>query len=744
MAWYSNQWSYRKQIVIQSTQVLAPLIDFTVEVSLIDAGMIGKVQAGGGDILFTTDDELTKIPHEIELYNDTSGTILAWVGIANLSDTVDATIYMYYGNPSAANQEDVANTWDSSVVSIWHLDESPDDLLPEFKDKISGFHGSASGSLVADAQQTGQIHNAIDFSGANDYIAIPHQDELAQTLTMTISAWVNHEVTDTNDAILSKYQHVTDTSWAVQSSGTNAMRMFLADSLTSSGSDYATTANNVLTTGSWNHVVWIYNGAGSGDADKIKCYVDGVDQSLTMTGTIPASLPAATAELQIGRLNTLNRYWNGLIDEVRYESTNRSGDWVTTTFNNQSNPSAFMTIGLEELIPWYDLGWILRKPLTINGPLVMGNLTDFTILVAITDADLLADAQASGNDILFTDDDDITKLSHEIQSYDNTTGALIAWVKIPQLVQSNDKIINMYYGNPTAIAQEDRNGTWNDDFAGVWHFEGLVTDPILDSSRVGFTMASRNMSDGDHEVPSQIGQGYWFKGSDDYLVLFDRPALDVTDNVTFSCWFRMNFDEADHTIISKANHGTSSTFALTTKASSSLRIFIYDSPTGSGNDYASTPDNTVLPNLWHRVAFVYNGSGSANADRLKFYRNDSEETLTFNGTIPSSLIVSTADLEFGRFGSVIERHLQGYIDEPRLSVIPRSLEWLQTEYHTEATPNLFLTVGSPEDSPIVGIIPGEGRAVGTSSVIAIGARLGLFTRRGMLLPCYRRRRRVNA
>ena len=41
-----------------------------------------------------------------------------------------------------------------------------------------------------------------------------------------------------------------------------------------------------------------------------------------------------------------------------------------------------------------------------------------TTTVDITDADLQAKAQASGNDILFTSADGATKLSHEIETYD--------------------------------------------------------------------------------------------------------------------------------------------------------------------------------------------------------------------------------------------------------------------------------------------------------------------------------------
>jgi hypothetical protein len=41
-------------------------------------------------------------------------------------------------------------------------------------------------------------------------------------------------------------------------------------------------------------------------------------------------------------------YFAGSIDEVRVSSIVRSANWVTTEFKNQSNPSAFYSIGAQQ------------------------------------------------------------------------------------------------------------------------------------------------------------------------------------------------------------------------------------------------------------------------------------------------------------------------------------------------------------------------------------------------------------
>ena len=41
-----------------------------------------------------------QLDHEIESYNATNGTLVAWVRIPSLNPSGDTTIYMYYGNSS--------------------------------------------------------------------------------------------------------------------------------------------------------------------------------------------------------------------------------------------------------------------------------------------------------------------------------------------------------------------------------------------------------------------------------------------------------------------------------------------------------------------------------------------------------------------------------------------------------------------------------------------------------------------
>ena len=65
--------------------------------------------------------------------------------------------------------------------------------------------------------------------------------------------------------------------------------------------------------------------------------------------------------------------------------------------------------------------WPCRQMITIDPSNVSGELTDFPVLVRITDSanPLFTRTQPDGRDIVFTSSDGTTKLSHEIEYYNN-------------------------------------------------------------------------------------------------------------------------------------------------------------------------------------------------------------------------------------------------------------------------------------------------------------------------------------
>ena len=139
-----------------------------------------------------------------------------------------------------------------------------------------------------------------------------------------------------------------------------------------------------------------------------------------------------------------------------------------------------------------DLLFGFRKSITIDhlkftDASCGATLSNFPVLVSLTDAELKHVDEATpgnvadleGDDIIFRSYDAATcspssapcGLDHEIEKYDPTTGQLIAWVRIPVLntkTASSDTVIYMYYGNSdVATSSEDAAGVWDSNYMGV-------------------------------------------------------------------------------------------------------------------------------------------------------------------------------------------------------------------------------------------------------------------------------------
>ena len=170
---------------------------------------------------------------------------------------------------------------------------------------------------------------------------------------------------------------------------------------------------------------------------------------------------------------------------------------------------------------WYDTDWEYRNKITVSLNSVISNdLSDFPVLIKFTDNDLKQANESEGRDFVFTESDGITKLSHEIEYFDNTTGEIVAWVNFPTLSASSSTDVYIYYkGNTVGYNSAD---VWNDDYIWVWHLNQTSTGTTGE-----FKDATSNGNDGrggggtdvgfnsariPHITDGQIGKGQHLKG----------------------------------------------------------------------------------------------------------------------------------------------------------------------------------------------------------------------------------------
>jgi hypothetical protein len=318
-----SAWSYRKAITVDSAKVDADLTDFPVVIHLdSDSDLAERAQASGDDIKFE-DPNGTQLSHEIESYDGSTGTLWAHVKVPSLLSTSDTTIYLYYGNPDAANQESVADVWSNGYEAVYHLDESASGTgnTDIYKDSTANNHHGDD--LVSDTSQTGRIYQGQEFDGSDDYVEV---GDIGVTGKWTVTFW---GATFTQDTVM--YPVATGSDPAAIDIGEfdgNGVFFYDGFNIIGDGGSYSLgTTTRVSVTQ---------------DTGTYGIFRDG---ALKNTG---AGISTDLDAVNFGRRADDNWYTDCFVDEVRMSSVARSDAWISTAYTSQTDPLSFYSVGPEE------------------------------------------------------------------------------------------------------------------------------------------------------------------------------------------------------------------------------------------------------------------------------------------------------------------------------------------------------------------------------------------------------------
>lgn len=340
-------------------------------------------------------------------------------------------------------------------------------------------------------------------------------------------------------------------------------------------------------------------------------------------------------------------------------------------------------------------------PLTIN----VGNttaLSNFPYLVSITDPTLAITSGGCSNkvqypggtehDFDFTDANGV-ELPYEIESYDQTAGKLLAWVNIPTLAASGNTTINLLFGSVTNPAHNTafHQATWANDYQAVYHLNDAVStgSTVTDATGSGNTGVTTNMASADL-VTGKIGNAYTFNGSTSSKAITVVPAngsrsVTLTGTFTLSAWVTVAAT-ADQKIITNQGPAGSS--------SGGYKLGVYNNniPESESGTAINRGTATVAPVMsvntspatWYYVQSVYNGS------QLITYENGKPYQTLATTVNPSSL--TNMYIGVGEGGT--QYYYNGLIDEPRVSNVAKTTDWLLAEYNNQNTPASYITKGS--------------------------------------------------
>jgi len=250
-----------------------------------------------------------------------------WVKVPNINSSEDTILYIYFdndkpdntiyvGNPNSSPAE---NVWDSNFVFVSHMRDDPDTRY--IRDSTGNNNdGTKKGANEPQVVTTGQIDDAQDFDGLNDYITRTSFSSVGTAYT--IKVWI--------------YLTKIGASQTIVALGDLYPRLMLFSN------------NKLLIYGSGNTYLWGTKVFGAGDLNKWwhitvvvpnsltstnwKIYLNGADDSGAVTNNNNGASPATL--YWIGSRSGAE-YFDGIIDETRISSDVCSVAWVKASYETQ-------------------------------------------------------------------------------------------------------------------------------------------------------------------------------------------------------------------------------------------------------------------------------------------------------------------------------------------------------------------------------------------------------------------------
>jgi len=374
---------------------------------------------------------------------------------------------------------------------------------------------------------------------------------------------------------------------------------------------------------------------------------------------------------------------------------------------------------------WYNNSWEQRKKITTSlNTVISSDLTDFPALISFTDSDLTQTTESDGTDIVFTASDGTTELAYEIERFDQSTGEVIAWVKIPTVSASDNTDIYLYY---KGTATSSSSSVWDSSYKLVWHLNQTSTGTVREFSDVSDTGndgtggGTGDMTQDEDRRPTRveakIGYGQSFdgptqsggsEGSGDFIWSQDVSNWpgnngSTSDNdTTVEFWAKIDDDHANENDMDFFGYragGKDNEFTLFKVASLNLVVrgqvpALFDSDVD-----ATTSD-------WTHLMIVYDPGGTSKIYQDGELAEQVDGTSGNKGQRHNGEFVLGGEIDDGPCCKV-NNELQGDLDEFRVSNTVRSADWAAASYANQNDPSSFLTIG-PEGPLTVTITSSSG------------------------------------
>jgi chitodextrinase len=509
----------------------------------------------------------------------------------------------------------------SGLVAAYNFNEGSGSTVTD----LSG--NNLTGKIVGATWTTGgKYGNALSFNGTSSYVDLGNPAALQLTGSITIEAWVKAAADPTNDGqIVAKSDNTS--GWQLKTSPDTGPEAFAVAVTNSSGARTQRYSTTIRSLNTWYHVAGVFN-AITGVFD---VYVNGVLNSGTLRGSIPASNLNAAVSASIGR-RTGGYYFNGTIDEVRIYNRALSVTEIRSDMN---------------------------APLDTQAPGAPANLT-----ATATSASTISLAWTAATDNVGVAGyriercqgvgcSSFTQVATSTGSTYNDSG-LVPDTSYAYRVRATDAANNLGPYSNTGSATTTTQTTPTSGLVAAYGFNEGSGTTIADISGNGITGTLQGAT---WTTGGKYGNALSFNGTSSYVDLGNPAALQLTGSMTVEAWVKAAANPPnDGQIIAKADNAGG--WQLKTSPDTGSQTF---GGKISGSSTVQRYSNTVrVLNTWYHVASVYNASTRT----VEVYVNGVPDSGTLLGTIPTSQILQNVNVNIGR--RIGGYYFNGVIDEVRI------------------------------------------------------------------------------
>jgi biopolymer transport protein ExbB len=332
LAWWNNDWAYRKEITFDLTPTGADIkgsptdVPVLVRLSLGNFQYFNDTKPDGSDFRFIASDDKTPLKYHIERFDPQSQLAFLWVRVPRLTGGAKTDkIYLYYGNKkSEGAAADAPGTYDANQALVYHFG------APKGSPQDATGYKSEPSSFEADVNPASLIASGAKFGGSQ-VISVPANGavHLAAGKGFTVSAWVRFEGAQSQGYIAQLADQGKELVLGI--AGTQAFARY-ADGAT----PVAVQQSGQLTTGEWHHLALVL-----GDGH-LTLFVDG--ESAAQANAEAKELGGA---LTIGGAAAGGNRYTGELDELEVSNTARTGDWIKAAARSQGMVAPLIIYGAD-------------------------------------------------------------------------------------------------------------------------------------------------------------------------------------------------------------------------------------------------------------------------------------------------------------------------------------------------------------------------------------------------------------